>query len=98
MFVYSTTGPPHTKIQTTNLYTTAPPFRCDFQRQPPGINDTSLEFTAVGRHRGDLTVVIQALLSLHMLIPRQRNRPTDTNRYVTTGATVRSQESFVCVS
>jgi hypothetical protein len=42
--------------------------------------------------------VMQELLSLHMLIPRQPNRPTDTSRYVTTGATVCRQESFVYVS
>jgi len=81
-----------TKIQTTNLYITAPPFRLWLLRQAGGINDNSLEFTAAGRHHGDLTTVIQALLSLHMLIPL-----TDTNRYVTTGATVRRQQSFVCL-
>jgi hypothetical protein len=97
MFVYSTTGPPH---QDSNH---EPVHNCTaiqlwLQRQPRGINDSSLEFTAAGRHHGDLTAVIQALLSLHMLIPRQPNRPTDTNRYVTTGATVRKQESFVYFS
>lgn len=85
------------KIQTTNLYTPAPPFHCVFSDNHVVLT-SSVEFTAAGRHRGDLTAVTQALLSLNMLIPRQPNRPGDTNRYVTTGATVLKQESFVFVS
>ena len=52
-----------TKIQTTNLYTAAPPFGWGLQRPPRAINDSAVVFTAAGRHRGDLTAVIQALLS-----------------------------------
>ena len=92
MPVYSTTGPPHQDSNHEPLHNCTANLLW-LQREARGINDSSLEFTAAGRHHGDLTAVIQSLLSLHMLIPL-----TDTNRYVTTGATVRRQHSFVYVS
>jgi hypothetical protein len=89
-----------TKIQTTNLYTTAPPFRCGFNdiQSHVILTTVSLAFTADGRHRGDLTAVTQELLSLNMLISRKPNIHTVTNRCIITGTPLCRQESFVSVS
>ena len=53
-----------TKTQTTNLYIPAPPFGCGFKARHVVLTTVLWNFTAAGRHDGDLTAVIQALLSL----------------------------------